>query len=133
MAKIKSIDQAVVITSELTNEQLVKAQKYFPEILTVKEKNEDGKSTPVFAVAPNGSTEGAVTRNGIQFPKGVGSENAAVTINIPKMSKEKRTEFVKNEFGKVFVYLTSIEKAYADANKAFDEQYKALDKDIIVE
>ena len=131
MAKIKSIDQAVVVTSELTNEQLAKASKYFPEVLTLKEKNDDGKLVPVFAVGI--SDKGSITRSGIEFPKGPKADKASVTVNIPKMEKAKRVELIKDAYGLVLVRLNQIEKAYADAEKSFDEQYKSLDKDIVVE
>ena len=132
MAKIRAIDQAVVITSELTNEQLEKAVKYFPEVLTVKEKNEDGKSVPVFAVNTTKSA-GSVNKYGMSFPVGCKSEKASITITIDKMSKEKRLEFVKDTLGKPLTYLQAIETAYADAEKAFADTYKKLEASIVVE
>lgn len=129
MAKINSIDQAVVITSSLTNEQLAKASKYFPEVLTLKAKNDEDKLVPVFTVAVG---KGDVGKYGISFPTGPKAEQASLTVSIDKMSKDKRTEYIKDSFGKVLVNLNAVEKAYADADKAFDEQYKALDKDITI-
>ena len=131
MAKIRAIDQAVVITSSLTNEQLSKAVKYFPEVLTLKAKNDEDKLVPVFAVSQG--TKGDVGKFGITFPKGEKNELASLTVSIDKMSTAKRTEFVKDSFGKILVNLKKVEEQYESANKAWDEQYKSLDKDIVVE
>jgi hypothetical protein len=131
MAKIRAIDQAVVITSELTNEQLAKAVKYFPEVLTLKTKNDDDKLVPLFTVGV--AKVASVSKFGIAFPQGAKDEKASITIQIDKLSKAKRTEFVKDEYGKVIMYLNLVEKAFADAEKAFDADYKALDDSIIVE
>ena len=131
MAKIRAIDQAVVITSSLTNEQISKAVKYFPEVLTLKAENDDDKLVPVFAVSQG--TKGDVSKFGITFPKGEKNEQASLTVSIDKMSKAKRAEFVKDSFGKVLVNLNKIEEQYTAAEKAWDEQYKSLDKDIVVE
>jgi hypothetical protein len=131
MAKIRAIDQAVVITSSLTNEQLSKAVKYFPEALTLKAKNDDDKLVPVFVVDQD--YKGDCGKHGIVFPHGNKEELASLTMHIDKMSKAKKTEFIKDSFGKILVNLNAVEKNYADAEKAFDEQYKALDKDIVVE
>jgi hypothetical protein len=131
MAKIRAIDQAVVITSELTNEQLAKAVKYFPEALTLKAKNDDDKLVPVFVVTTG--SKGDVSKYGLTFPTGPKAEKASLTISIDKMSKDKRVEFIKDSLGNVLVNLKKIEEAYANAEKAFDETYKSLDKDIVVE
>jgi hypothetical protein len=131
MAKIRAIDQAVVITSSLTNEQLSKAIKYFPEVLTLKAKNDEDKLVPVFVVSQG--TKGDAGKYGITFPNGPKDEKASLTVSIDKMSANKRTEFVKDSFGKILVNLNKIEAQYAGAEKAFDEEYKALDKDIVVE
>ena len=131
MAKIRAIDQAVVITSSLTNEQISKAVKYFPEVLTLKAKNDDDKLVPVFAVSQG--TKGDVSKFGITFPNGEKNEQASLTVSIDKMSKAKRAEFVKDSFGKVLVNLNKIEEQYTAAEQAWDEQYKSLDKDIVVE
>ena len=132
MAKIKAVDQAVVITSSLTNEQIARAEKYFPEALEVKEKDENGKSRPVFCVA---SGEACVTTRGIQFPSTTATkkEFASVTVQIPKFSKEKRVEYVKDNFGPVLVKLNVVEKQYADRENAFNKEYANLDKDIEIE
>jgi hypothetical protein len=132
-ANIKAIDQAVIITSSLTNEELIKAQKYFPECLTVTKKDENDKVVPVFRVVIRKTDNGVVSPCGIEFPQGEKSENAAVTVDIPKMSKAKRLEFVKDNFGKVLSYLHAVEDAYAKANKEFDTAYKALETNICVE
>jgi hypothetical protein len=131
MAKIRAIDQALVITSELTNEQLAKASKYFPEVLTLTTKNDDGKTVPLFSVKYGGQAEAG--KYGVVFPEGPKAEKASLTINIDKLSKEKRVELVKDKYGVILVNLIAVEKAYADANKAFDEQYKSLDANIVVE
>lgn len=130
MANIRAIDQAVVITSELTNEQLERAVKYFPDVLTLKTKNDDGKVVPVFVVEVGTASLG---KYGITFPKGPKAEKASLTISIDKMSKDKRVEYIKDNFGKILSNLMAVEKAYGDAEKSFEEQYKALDKNIVVE
>ena len=132
MAKIKSVDQAVVITSSLTNEQLSRASKYYPEALVLKKKNENDKLVPVFAIA-QGSELNPVTKAGISFPKGEPKEHASVTLTIPKLSKAKRVEYVKDEFGKILMNLIEIEKNYDDNQKAFDKEYAELDKNINID
>ena len=132
MAKIKAVDQAVVITSSLTNEQLSRAVKYFPEALILKRKNEEGKNVPVFAIG-QGSELNPVTKSGISFPNGEKNEQASVTLTIPKLSKAKRTEYIKDNYGKILMNLTELEKAYEEKDKAFTKEYAELDKNIDIE
>lgn len=131
MAKIKSVDQAVVIESTLTNEQLEKASKYFPEALALTKKDESGKALLYFQVIYGGSAEAG--KYGISFPKGPKGEKASVTIKIDKLEKSKRLAFIKDEFGKVLINLNAVEKQYADVEKSFDTEYKALENDIVIE
>lgn len=133
MAKIKVVDQAVVITSSLTNKELTRAQKYFPEALILKEKNEDGKLVPVFAIEP--AEIPYVGKSGIVFPvtKGTSEEYASVTVTIPKQSKTARTEYVKDNYGKVLMNLNKLESAYKAQADAFDKEYAEISKNIDVE
>lgn len=131
MAKIKAVDQAVVITSTLTNEEVAKATQYFPEALVLKEKNEDGKMKPIFAI--DLGFEPVATKHGIVFVKGEKTEKASVTLQIPKLSKSKRVEFVKDNYGTCLMNLNKLEAQYAEQAKAFDKAYAELDKDIDVE
>jgi hypothetical protein len=132
MAKIKSVDQAVVIESTLTNEQLEKASKYFPEALELTKKNDDGKTVPYFVVN-YGDAKGDIGKYGVSFPKGPKAEKASVTVQIAKLEKSKRVTFIKDEYGKVLININAVEKQYADAEKKFDTEYKALENDIVVE
>ena len=133
MAQLKSVDTAVVITSELTNEQIAKAKKFFPEALTLKQKDEEGKSHLIFAV-DNGE-EGVITSRGIVFPatSATKDEKASVTVNIPKMTKSKRTEYIKENYGKALMRLQALENNYKALAEAFDKEYASLDKNIVVE
>lgn len=133
MAQLKSVDTAVVITSELTNEQIAKAKKYFPDALLLKEKDEEGKSHLVFAI-DNGD-EGTVTARGIVFPSTAATkdEKASVTINIPKLTKAKRAEYVKDNFGKALMRLNQVEANFKEQADSFDKEYANLDKSIVIE
>ena len=132
MAKIKVVDQAVVLTSALTNEELTKAQKYFPQALVLTDKDEDGKNVVTYAVGQT-CDDGSIGKYGIEFPKGVAAEKASVTILIPKMGKKEKEAFVKDEFGKALQNLTTIEAGYAPSKAAYDAAYTEISKNVVVE
>ena len=132
MAKIKVVDQAVVLTSALTNEELAKAQKYFPQALVLTDKDEDGKNVVTYAVGQT-SGEGSIGKYGIEFPKGAAAEKASVTILIPKMGKKEKETFVKDEFGKALQNLITIENGYAASKSAYDAEYAEISKNVVVE
>ena len=132
MAKIKVVDQAVVITSSLTNGEISKAVRFFPDALVLKEKNEDGKLVPVFAVTMS-KNSAEVSRNGICFPEGAKEDKAAVTITIPKTTKDKKMEIIKDYYGKTLMRLNELEKAFGAQNDKFDAEYKKLEESIEIE
>ena len=132
MAKIKVVDQAVVITSSLTNGEISKAVRFFPDALVLKEKNEDGKLVPVFAITMS-KTSSEVSRNGICFHKGADEDNAAVTVTIPKTTKDKKMEIIKDYYGKTLMRLNELEKAFGAQNDKFDAEYKKLEESIEIE
>ena len=134
MAKIVVKDQAVVIESTLTNSQLTRAEKYFPEVLVLSRKDEEeNKTVPYFAIGTTNASEGSVAKSGIEFVVGEKEDNAQVTITIGKMSKGKKTEYVKDNFGPILRNLQLIEKAYAEVASKFDKEYAELDKNIVID
>ena len=132
MAKIKVVDQAVVLTSALTNEELAKAKKYFPQALVLIDKDEDGKNVITYAIGQTYG-DGSISKYGIEFPKGVAEEKASLTVLIPKMDKKKKEEFVKDEFGKALQNLIKIENGYAASKSAYDAEYAEISKNVVVE
>lgn len=132
MAKIKVVDQAVVLTSELTNEELERAKKYFPQALVLTGKDEDGKNVVTFAIGVT-SGEGSIGKYGVEFKKGAAAEKASVTILIPKMGKKEKETFVKDEYGKALQNLIKIEEGYAASKTAYDAEYAAISKNVVVD
>ena len=131
MAKIKVVDQAVVLTSELTNGQLEKASKFFPEALKLIKEDKKGNEYEVGAIIVG--KEGQISSYGVVFPKGAKDEKAAVTVTIPKMDKEAAKKNVKETFGKALMLVTDIENQYKANEEKFDKAYEELDKAIDVE
>lgn len=133
MAKITVKDQAVVIESSLTNEQLVRAEKYFPEVLVLTKKDEEDKTVPYFAIATTSGETGAVSKSGIEFVKGCKDEQAQVTVQIKKMCKKDKTGYIKDTYGPILRNLQLVEQNYDKASKEFDKEYAELDKNIVIE
>ena len=132
MAKIKVVDQAVVLTSELTNEELERAKKYFPQALVLTGKDEDGKNVVTYAVGVT-SGEGSIGKYGVEFKKGEAGEKASVTVLIPKMAKKAKETYVKDTFGKTLQNLIKIEEGYAASKTAYDAEYAAISKNVVVD
>lgn len=131
MAKIKVVDQAVVLTSELTNGQLEKASKFFPEALKLIKEDKKGNEYEVGAIIVG--KEGQISSYGVVFPKGAKDEKAAVTVTIPKMDKDAAKKNVKETFGKALMLVTDIENQYKANEEKFDKAYEELDNAIDVE
>lgn len=131
MAKIVVKDQAVVLTSELTNGQLEKAQKFFKDALVLKKENKKGDEVTFGVIVYGGSPE--LTSYGAIFPKGAKEDKAALTLMVPKTAKKDIKTAVKETFGEGLRVVQAIEKQYKTREKVYEDAFAKLDEDITVE
>lgn len=135
MANIKVVDQAVVLTTELTNEQIARAEKYFPEALELANTNKDGEREVYFVVKStyNAAPVVEASKFGVEFPYASKEDKARVTYVIPKLAKEKVTTYVKDRFGVILRNLLLVEAQFKAMQDEFDKAYKALEANITIE
>lgn len=107
MAKIQILGDAVVLTSEITLEDLRTIAKYRPEALTLK-GGEDGK-TPVFAIGVDGVE--SFTKFGVTFKSASRDDKkyAQLTQIICDRKIENLTEVIADHYGAGLAKLNELE------------------------
>lgn len=126
--KVTIVGNALVLTSTLKYDTIVKMQKINPEALTIFAKEND-ELMEIFKIMPG--KVGTISKAGIVFATKDKNGYATVTDLIPECVKDKK-EWVKDNYASVLFMLAQLEEAVADAEEQVDKAYKKLD-DIITE
>jgi len=100
---IKAIGTAVVITSEITKEQIQQAKNFLPEALYLMDENK----VPSFVI--DVASKGSISKFGINFDSFDENEKAQVTLPMPKSSVAKRKVYIKEQYGMALVNLKKLE------------------------
>lgn len=106
--KIRIVGDAVVVTSDLTLDELKTIQKFNPKALTLM-GGDEGK-TPVFAMSIAKDGYGGLTNNGIMWAPATNdaAKKATMTMMIPA-GTEKPTEWFVDNFGGAIMNLNALE------------------------
>lgn len=106
MAKITIAGQAVVVTSEMTLEDIKTIKKYRPDALTLK-GGEDGKE-PIFAL---GIGKGEINNVGASFCEASRDDAKKATLTMTTdYNGDDIKEFVLNKIGAAIGYLNKLEE-----------------------
>lgn len=122
MAKITIAGDAVVITSDVTLEDLKKVSKYNPKALVLRDEND----TLIYSIAVSSNAEaGEINKNGAVFTSVApdGSGLATITMCSSTLSGDIK-EAVADKIGSAILHLSQIEErlpqvlSQIDADKA---------------
>lgn len=107
MAKITIAGQAVVVTSEMTLEDIKTIKKYRPEALILK-GGEDGKE-PIFALSIG---EGKINRYGASFCEATRDDAKKATLTmVTNYDGDNIKDYVLDEIGSAISNLIKLEAA----------------------
>ena len=124
MAKITTVGQAVVVTSELKLEEIKKVAKYRPNELQLKGGKDDKEV--VFAI---GIGKGKINQYGASFDKETMDGEGKACITIMKEyegDKEKISELIADEFGAALINLEKIEAKLPAVIEEIDKEKAAV-------
>ena len=125
MLKIKVINNAVVLSTKLSLEEIRKLEKYAPQALAITSKEEDEE---LFRIATNHG-QSAISEYGILFANETQNKHAVITDIIPEYiaeNKEVRETYLKDKYFTITKYVNTIEKQAAEALKQLDTEMTAF-------
>lgn len=127
MAKVTIAGRAVVITSDITLDDIKKVAKYRPEELIIKDKDKN----PVFAISATGNS---VNQFGISFPEKTRDDKgfAMITLITDPYKGEDFKGHVMDKIGGAVLKLEELEKTLPGVIKEIDEERKSLEEKITV-
>ena len=109
MAKIKTINRAIVVNSEVKYDDYKLVVKYRPEALTLK-GGEDGKE-PIFTVFVRNSGQGCIDENGAIFGEATRDDAklATITMMFTGDAEADIKEYIVDELGGALMKLNKVE------------------------
>lgn len=121
MAKVKTVNRAIVINSEVKYDDYKLVAKYRPEALTLK-GGEDGK-VPIFTVFVRNDGQGGIDENGAIFGEATRDDAklATITMMFTGDAEADIKEYIVDELGGALMKLNKVEAglpAVIDAIKA---------------
>ena len=131
MATIKTLGDALKVTSGLKMDQIKKMEKYNSASLTLTEKIEN-KVEPIFSLRTG--EKASANQYGITLTTIDADGSASATIAIPQnMEKKAKQAYVKDTFGVMLNNLIKLEEQVVAKSAEFDKMYAELDKSIIID
>lgn len=100
--------QNLIITSELTLEELKKLEKHSPNALVLKDENEE----PVFGI--RAGEVASVTKYGVTFNQTSAEGKAAVTVSIAGETTEEKKNFVAENYASIFANIETLEEKLSE-------------------
>ena len=109
MAKIKTINRAIVVNSEVKYDDYKLVAKYRPEALTLK-GGEDGKE-PIFTVCVRNGGPGCIDENGAIFGEATRDDAklATITMMFTGDADADIKEYIVDELGGALMKLNKVE------------------------
>lgn len=109
MAKIKTINRAIVVNSEVKYDDYKLVAKYRPEALTLK-GGEDGKE-PIFTVFVRNGGQGCIDENGAIFGEATRDDAklATITMMFTGDAEADIKEYIVDELGGALMKLNKVE------------------------
>ena len=109
MAKIKTINRAIVVNSEVKYDDYKLVAKYRPEALTLK-GGEDGKE-PIFTVFVRNGGQGCIDENGAIFGEATRDDAklATITMMFTGDAEADIKEYIVDELGGALTKLNKVE------------------------
>lgn len=121
MAKVNIVGEAVVITSSMKLEDLVKVKKYRPDALVLK-GGEDGKE-PVFRIGVNENGTGCINQYGAEFSSASHDAEKLATITIiADKDVENIRETVADVLGAGIINLNKLEAKLPEVLREIDAE-----------
>ena len=125
MAKVVSVGDAVVITSEVKLEDIKKIQKYRPEALVLK-GGEDNKEE-IFRI---GIGDSGINTYGASFCKETRDDKLATITLTTNYSGDDIKGFIADELGGALTNLGKLEKTLPAILESIDKERAAIMDDI---
>lgn len=122
--KTKILGDVVVITSEITFDNMKKAEKYAPESTVLKDDNGDEFFKLTIADLDS------VSDLGIVFVKN--NNNAIARINLPLNLEMDRKEYVAQQYGLIIRNACTVEKQIREALEGVDDTINEIKRMIEV-
>lgn len=127
MKKIKVVNNAVTVTSDLSLENIRTLMQYAPEALKITQKNKKDEEVEVFAISTT-MTEPSINEFGINFTQETENNHATITALFPDYinTEEDKNQFLKDHFFEVTKNLFTIEKQAKKALNTLDKELKTF-------
>lgn len=127
MKKIKVVNNAVTVTSDLSLENIRTLMQYAPEALKITQKNKKDEEVEVFAISTT-MTEPSINEFGINFTQETENNHATITALFPDYinTEEDKNQFLKDHFFEVTKNLFTIEKQAKKALDTLDKELKTF-------
>ena len=127
MKKIKVVNNAVTVTSDLSLENIRTLMQYAPEALKITQKNKKDEEVEVFAISTT-MTEPSINEFGINFTQETENNHATITALFPDYinTEEDKNQFLKDHFFEVTKNLITIEKQAKKALDTLDKELKTF-------
>lgn len=131
MKKIKVLNNAVTLTSDMALRDIQTLQQYAPQALKVIEKNNQDEDIEVFAVS---ATVGNASINeyGINFTQETAGNHATVTALFPDYfeTEEEKNQFLKDHIFEISKNLVIVEKQAKKALETLDKELKTFSENV---
>jgi hypothetical protein len=125
--KIRIIEDACILTSQLKLEDIKRIEKVCPKALSLYTTNEDGDLEELFKVA-TGKTA-IVSNYGIVFTKANKQGYAMITTLFPANTKDKK-QWVLDNYAKVLFMLKDVERNVTEELERINDAYTKLENEI---
>lgn len=127
MKKIKVVNNAVTVTSDLSLENIRTLMQYAPEALKITQKNKKDEEVEVFAISTT-MAEPSINEFGINFTQETENNHATITALFPDFinTEEEKNQFLKDHFFEVTKNLITIEKQAKKALDTLDKELKTF-------
>ena len=127
--KFKIAGNALIITSKLKLNTIIKMEKFNKDLLCIAETKND-EVNEIFRISVG--KYGSLSKYGITFAAADKDGYATATILLPdNVAYDKRVEYIKEEYGNAFLMLADLEDAITTAAAQIEAAYNKLNDDIV--
>ena len=128
--KVRIVGNAVVLTSKVKFDTILKLEKYNKNALCLVETQKDGSEKEIFRIMTGKAS--AISKYGIVFAEKNTAGYAVATVLLPDRTENKK-EYVKDNFGSILFMLNDLEAAIETIKTSLEAAYAKLDEEIVEE